>query len=247
MNTILFHGVGTAKGAIPIKGHAFYPGDEIRDMWMEFDPDLANQMLDEIVPNKDAQGFRLMANGERLKLEILASNRALGAAVDIAEMVALNWSEVGIFTEMEQTKLLNQRLVENTVTVWVTHCDSSGFLFTNPKRYMPQDGAGSKVWAIWYDSKGAKGTEPPDDVKALYDLWDEGKVSPEGRRIEIAKQIYTRAATESILIGLIGQSPMTEGTVIVNNKLRNVPPIAVNAAPYRTPSTAFPEQFWWAD
>jgi peptide/nickel transport system substrate-binding protein len=247
MNTILFHGVGTAKGAMPLKGHAFYPGDEIRDMWMEFDPDLANQMLDEIVPNKDAQGFRLMANGERLKLEILASNRALGAAVDIAEMVALNWSEVGIFTEMEQTKLLHQRLVENTVTVWVTHCDSSGFLFTNPKRYMPQDGAGSKVWAIWYDSKGANGTEPPDDVKALYDLWDEGKVSPEGRRIEIAKQIYTRAATESILIGLIGQSPMTEGTVIVNNKLRNVPPIAVNAAPYRTPSTAFPEQFWWAD
>ena len=248
INTILFHGVGTAKGAMPLKGHAFYPGDEIRDMWMEFDPDLANQMLDEILPNKDAEGFRLMANGERFKLEILASIGAHGAAIDAAEMVAMNWNEeVGIFTEMLQIRTLADRLIANTVTVRIDDCDSSGFLFTNPKSYMPSEGAGSTLWAHWYDSKGASGREPPDDVKALYALWDKGKVSPEEQRIEIAKQIYTRSATESIVIGLIGKSPMIEGTIVVNKKLRNVPPIAVNAAPYRTPSTAFPEQFWWAD
>ena len=48
-------------------------------------------------------------------------------------------------------------------------------------------------------------------------------------------------------IGLIGSSPMDMGTFIVNKKLRNVPDQAANAWAVRTPSPAYPEQFWYAD
>ena len=70
---------------------------------------------------------------------------------------------------------------------------------------------------------------------------------PRRKRVEIGKQIYTKIPTESRIIGLIGESPMEHGTYIVNKKLRNVPPKAANAWPFRTPSPAFPEQFWWSD
>ena len=70
MNTILFHGVGLIKSAVPQRGHPFYPGDDVANIWMDYDPAMANQMLDEILPNKDAEGFRLMSNGDRLHISL---------------------------------------------------------------------------------------------------------------------------------------------------------------------------------
>ena len=248
INNVIFHGTGDGKQAVPLKGHPLYPGDEVAYMWTGYDPDRANQMLDEIMPNRDSDGFRLMSNGDRLHIVILSSVE-FGAYPDMTEMVARNWGAVGVSAVLLNTKrvLVGERRTANTIGVDITGgIGSAGFMFTFPGALLPND-AGSWGWGSWYNSRGEKGIEPPDDVKALYALWDKGKVSPEAERIEIGKELYRRLATEVTTIGLIGSSPMDMGTFIVNKKLRNVPDQAANAWAVRTPSPAYPEQFWYAD
>ena len=248
MNTILFHGVGLIKSAVPQRGHPFYPGDDVANIWMDYDPAMANQMLDEILPNKDAEGFRLMSNGDRLHISFMTSPTSFTAQGDTGEMLANDLKDVGISFEIELVASATgrQRISVGEYMGGLGDTGGAGYVFTFPAGYMPA-GVGSRYWADWYTSQGKDGIEPPDDIKAFYALWDKGKVSPEAERVEIGKQIYTKIPTESRIIGLIGESPMEHGTYIVNKKLRNVPPKAANAWPFRTPSPAFPEQFWWSD
>ena len=39
--------------------------------WIEFDPERANAMLDEIIPDKDSEGYRTLPNGDRLELSVI--------------------------------------------------------------------------------------------------------------------------------------------------------------------------------
>ena len=38
INNILFHGVGLIKSAVPQRGHPFYPGDDVANIWVDYDP-----------------------------------------------------------------------------------------------------------------------------------------------------------------------------------------------------------------
>ena len=248
MNNILYHGTGLMVGSTPRKGHPFYPGDEAASMWIDYDPERASQMLDEILPNKDAEGFRLMANGDRLHLTIMANANAFGPQVDISEMAANDWDAVGVSAEGDQvaSALYSQRIRNNQMMTKIEDTGGVGFLFTFPSDYL-EFCVGAWSWAQWYHSQGDVGIEPSDDAKKLLALWDKGKVSPEAERIEIGKEIYKTIPTEAYCAGLIGGSPAEHGTYIVSKRLRNVPPQAANGWPFRTPSPAYPEQFWYAD
>ena len=217
-------------------------------MWTDYDPERASQMLDEILPNKDPDGFRLMANGDRLHLKLMVSTTAFGAQLDISEMAATDWDAVGVSTEVDQiaTTLYGQRIRNNEMMIKIEDTGGTGFLFTFPSDYL-EFCVGAWSWAQWYHSAGAVGIEPPDEAKELLALWDKGKVSPEAERTKIGREIYSRIPTQANCSGLIGGSPAEHGTYIVKNKLRNVPPQAANGWPFRTPSPAYPEQFWWAD
>ena len=248
MNNILYHGTGLMVGSTPRKGHPFYPGDEAASMWIDYDPERASQMLDEILPNKDAEGFRLMANGDRLHLTIMANANAFGPQVDISEMAANDWDAVGVSAEVDQvaSALYSQRVRNNQMMTKIEDTGGVGFLFTFPSDYL-EFCVGAWSWAQWYHSQGDVGIEPSDDAKKLLALWDKGKISPEAERIEIGKEIYKTIPTEAYCAGLIGGSPAEHGTYIVSKRLRNVPPQAANGWPFRTPSPAYPEQFWYAD
>jgi peptide/nickel transport system substrate-binding protein len=47
-------------------------------------------------------------------------------------------------------------------------------------------------------------------------------------------------------IGIVGLSPMVQGVIVTNANLRNVPETGGNDWPLRTPSTGYPEQFFYA-
>ena len=250
INNIFFHGISEPRGTVPPKAHPFYPGDEVAYMWSGFEPERANQMLDEILPNKDAEGFRLMSNGDRLHIELLA-NVAFAPFPDIAEVIANDWDAVGISTEMDEQPVsgVATRTRANEIMARLYYPGGSGFIFTFPSLTIPHYNGvpWAPAWGLWYETRGKEGIEPEATMKEFYDLWDKGKVSPEAERIEIGKELYRRLVTEARHITTVGGSPMIQGTYAVNEKLRNVPALAANAWPVRTPSTGYPEQFWYAD
>ncbi len=72
INEIIFLGIGIPGSAVVAETSPFNPGPEYRTLWATYDPDMANQMLDDIgLTEKDSEGYRLRSdNGERIIIEL---------------------------------------------------------------------------------------------------------------------------------------------------------------------------------
>ncbi|MEW5957616.1 MAG: hypothetical protein AB1801_07830, partial [Chloroflexota bacterium] len=98
----------------------------------------------------------------------------------------------------------------------------------------------------WYMSNGAEGVEPPAEIKQIVDIIDEAKASSRGRQIELAQELFKLWADNVWEIGTVGLTPMIQGVIVVNDNLRNIPDVAGNDWPLRTPGDTRPEQYFFA-
>ncbi len=248
INEISFLGLGEPRQAVPAPGHPDYPGDEVAYKYIEYDTARANQLLDQIIPNKDAEGFRTLPNGQRLELVITVTD-AFGAWPDVAEQVARMWGAVGVRTKVDQVvrSLLETRAQGNEHMIVVWNEDQTGFTFSAPTKSAPMNDSNhwAPLWGRWTSTNGKEGEEPPPEVKEIIDLHTRGVTVPDPERHEMGKQIYTKLVDQLYIIGVAGLSPMVQGVIIKNKNLGNVPKVAANDWPLRTPATAFPEQFYY--
>ena len=248
INEISFLGLGISRQAVPAPGHPDYPGDAVASKFIEFDPDLANEILDGIIPDRDGDGFRTLPNGDRLEI-IITVTGAFGAWPDVAVQGAEMWKAVGVRAKADEVvrSLLETRTQagEHMVAVW--NEDQTGFTFSAPTKSAPMDfgNVWGPLWGLWISTNGEKGIEPPPEVKNIVELHRRGLVVPETERREIAKEIYTKLVDQQYIIGVAGLSPMVQGVIIKNADLVNVPDKAGNDWPLRTPSTGYPEQFFY--
>jgi peptide/nickel transport system substrate-binding protein len=101
------------------------------------------------------------------------------------------------------------------------------------------------LFRTWYETDGKEGMEPPDEIKKVVEIIDEGKVSGPDRQAELAQELF-RIWTENVWeIGTVGLTPMIQGVLVVNDKLMNVPDTAGNTWPLRTPGNTRPEQYFY--
>lgn len=243
-------GLGELRQSVPAPGHPHYPGEEYEKMFTEYDVDLANSMLDEILPEKDDEGFRLGSDGERLVVNI-GTTAAFGAWPDVSHQVARNWEAIGIKAEVEETtrSLYETRLNNNEFAVSVWNEDTTGFTFSiYDKRAVCCPGSRpGPAWGLWVDTNGAEGEEPPDYMMELLEMHQRGLTLPEEERNALGQEIYKIIAENVYNIGVVGLSPMVQGVLVTNANLRNVPEKGGNDWPLRTPATAFPEQLFYAE
>ena len=66
------------------------------------------------------------------------------------------------------------------------------------------------------------------------------------RQIELAQELFTLWADSVYQIGTVGLTPMVQGVVVANDNLMNVPAVAGNDWPLRTPGDTRPEQYFFA-
>jgi peptide/nickel transport system substrate-binding protein len=242
-------GLGTPRQSVPAPGHPHYPGAEWETMFTEYDPAKANTMLDALLPNKDAEGFRLMSNGERLVLNIGVTG-AFGPWPDVAQQTARYWEAVGIKSEVEDMtrSLLETRRDNNELAVFVWNEDTTGFTFSNISKRVP-DVVGNltaPAWGAWVESNGAQGEEPSAEMMQFLEMHRRGPTLPEAERNALGQEIYRTLVENMYNIGIVGLSPMVQGVLVVNAELRNVPEKGGNDWPLRTPATGFPEQIFYA-
>jgi peptide/nickel transport system substrate-binding protein len=242
-------GMGTPRQNVPAPGHPHYPGEEWETKFTQYDLDMANEMLDALLPDKDDEGFRLMENGERLVLTIGVTG-AFGAWPDVAQQVAAYWEAAGVKSEVEDMtrSLLDTRWPNNELAVRVWNEDTTGFTFSDYNKRVPVDPTtfSGPAWGLWNESGGEQGEEPPDYMKELMDMHLRGPLLPEEERNELGKEIYRIIVDNMHNIGIVGLSPMVQGVIVTNANLRNVPETGGNDWPLRTPSTGYPEQFFYA-
>jgi peptide/nickel transport system substrate-binding protein len=252
INEIIFLGIGVPGSAVVAESSPFNPGAEYRDLWSTYDPDQANALLDSIgLTERDADGYRLRTdNGERLVLE-LPTIPAFIQFTQLAELVKEDWAEIGIFAnvvEQERT-LVEQRRAANELQVFVWQNDGTDELYLYPFHALPvfdTSGVGP-AFGIWYATGGEQGIEPPDNVKAVLDLFTQGLAATPEERVTIGQEIWSIITDEVWTMGTVGQSGAFMGVRIAKNNLGNIPSRQFNIQAGQTPAISRPATFYYTD
>ncbi|MEM7131440.1 MAG: ABC transporter substrate-binding protein [Chloroflexota bacterium] len=243
-------GMGVPRQSVPAPGHPHYPGEEWEFKWTEYDVAKANEMLDEIMPDRDEDGFRTNAAGDRINL-LIGTTPAFGAWPDVSQQVAAYWGEVGVRAEVEELtrSLLTTRSQNNEFAIYVWNEDTTGFTFSNIAKRVPENigTLTAPAWGLWYETGGEEGIEPEQWMKDFYEKHLQGPLLPDEERNALGQEIYKEIADNVYNIGIVGLSPMVQGVLVTNANLQNVPEKGGNDWPLRTPSTAYPEQLWYSE
>ncbi|MDR7419399.1 MAG: ABC transporter substrate-binding protein [Armatimonadota bacterium] len=248
-----FLGLGTPRQPVAAPWHPYYPGDAVAKKFTEFRADEANRMLDALgLTRKDAEGFRLFPGTNRRVTIEISVVPAFGPWPDIAQLIAKNWQAVGIRTivQIRDRSLHFQMRQSNDLQAEIWNNDTSGFPFTGVPKYDPRSLlygtlTTGPLWKAWYDTGGKEGVEPPAEIKRIVELIDNGKSANPQQQVRIAKELFQIWVDNMFEIGIIGLTPMVQGVVVVNPRLRNVPATLGNDWPLRTPGNARPEQWYY--
>ena len=138
----------------------------------EFDPDAANALLDEMgMDQRDDDGYRLSPAGEAFTLFI----EVAPVRPDMIPTGELIVDHLGTFVDIraelrqEDPNVKNERIANNET--------QSSIHWIQTYQWRPgmnAEYAGSSQWCAswreWLDTDGASGTEPPAEVKRLYEI-----------------------------------------------------------------------------
>jgi peptide/nickel transport system substrate-binding protein len=245
-----FFGLGESRQPVPAPFHPYYPGDEYAFKYTERDLDTANELLDGLgLTERDSEGFRTLPSGERLDIE-LSIVPQFANWPDIGQLIVEDWADVGVRAHVEirerNTHFAMRPNNELQAEIW--NDDTTGFPFTGqPKQDVRSDPATTlgPLYRVWYETDGAEGLEPPDDIKRMVEIIEEAKVSGQERQVELAQELFRLWVDSLYEIGTVGLTPMIQGVIVVNDNLMNVPEVAGNDWPLRTPGDTRPEQYFF--
>lgn len=220
INQIVALGQGQPYQAT-IHPSASYYKDEWGTAYTQYDPDTANALLDEMgMTGRDSEGFRLRPDGQPFSLIVSDVNDAIPQTM--SELMKEYWDAIGIRTIVTATDrtLMGQQFDSGEFMIAGWAMDGSSELpvsiGANPYvvgwQWAPQ-------WNTWYNSRGAEGEEPPENVRRMFELYrDVPTMSPEEQQAALT-EIWDIWEEGLWRIGTIGLVPKPG---IYRNGLGNV-------------------------
>ncbi len=240
-------GVGKPWQNAPFED-AFMYHERYAQQHLGYDPAEANRLFDAMgLDARGPDGIRLMPSGRPLIIRLDISP-ARPIVRDALEVMAAQWREIGVelvATVVDRT-LMETRHRNNdhdaaawdSATSWMPGQPPSGIV---PIEY---DSRWAIGWVDWYKSEGERGTEPPELIRARYDLYEKAQVALtlEERRDHI-HQIADIAADEFETFAIAGAAT---NYGVVKEGLLNVRPSSPATTQY-PPSLMLPWTWYWAD
>ena len=251
INEVLFLGLGTPGSIAPREGTVFSPGpdSEFRTKWSTYEPDKANAMLDAVgLDKRDADGFRLMANGKRLSVELM-TYLAFMDYTALGEMIAEDFKDLGIevkVVEYERTASQTRRRANESEMTIDTAWGSENF-FGHPTEIWPISSYScmGPEYGRYVASKGKEGIAPLPEMAKVEELYQAASSAPPEERLELGRQIWNIILDQQWAIGTVGLSPAIQGVRVVSNRLGNIPDRQINSAISDNPAGARPEQWYF--
>ncbi len=253
INQLVYFGLATPSQAAPVPSSPFYQ-DWMGDYFAQYDPDMANQLLDEMgLDQRDGEGFRMLPNGETLFLNFQVSVPEQ-AWEQIGELVTSYWNDVGVKTSYKliEIGLYNEIRDGNQhdLAGWALDVDDIGDFSNDLGNLRPFWGsrANAHPWDDWFDTNGEDGEEPPEEIKALDALAEELLAQPFGSEayLAIGEEFYDAAFRNLYMIGTIQRPPQP---LLFKTNLMNTPPNDTTAQwswSYRQWVMFLPEQWYFA-
>lgn len=220
VNEVAFSGLSEPRQAAPITGSPYFNA-ELEQHWTEYDPDLADELLDSVgLSERDAEGYRLRPDGQRLTLVVEANDAAHSNTL---ELLADNFADVGI-------ELL-PRIIDRTQ--WDSNRDNNDFQMqwtpfdrlsvvpADPRNMMGSDSYAHQYF-VWYSTEGESGIEPPADhpIRDMWAAWDVASTAGSIEEADAAvNEMIETFVTNGFVIGVVGESTVPN---IVGNNFHNV-------------------------
>ncbi len=248
VNDLVYLGTGVPRQATVIPESTLFE-PEFATAWAQYDPDLANQMLDELgLDERNAAGYRLRPDGEVLSLIIEVAGGVFGPWVQVCELVADYWQQVGVRSTVQS--LERSYWVERTqgrepqVVVW--NMDRALTPLVHPYWWLPQGSyTGAPLWAQWYNSRGAAGEEPTEEMKRVMELYDMAKATADVEEQTAYGKEMMRIHSEQVWnIGVVGLNPGAMAIGVVKNYFHNVPEVGLTDVLQISPANTYPEQYF---
>lgn len=250
----VYHGIGEPAQLDPGRQSPYF-NENLLKSYTEFDPERANDLLDEIgLTQRDDSGYRLAPDGTPLTFYIdFTSFTGEGPAQFVVE----DWRDVGIRAiHRERNRGLwgqERMALKQDFVVWAGESEFIPLL--EPRNFVASDAWSlhAPAYGSWFSSGGMDGKEvagkfsrPPKKDGPIWkaqEYWQQMlNASTEEERIELFSKIAELAAEEVWTISIATPPPYL---IVVDKDMRNVPRKAVYGAPYNSPANTGIETYYF--
>jgi peptide/nickel transport system substrate-binding protein len=251
INEVVYLGLAQPSANTVLQDSPLYKED-YQYAWAAYDPDKANELLDEIgLNNRNDEDIRLLPNGEPATLIVETAGESTEES-DLLELIADHMSRVGIrlIPRASQRDILRKRVFagETVMAAWPGLDNAVVTSEMSPFEIAPsaEDQLNWPRWGQYYATNGAKGEEPEiPEVKKLAELaqqWREAK-SPEERKAAWHEML----ALYTDQVFSIGTVNGTRQPVVAAKTLKNVPDEGVfSFSPGSYFGAYMMDTFWYA-
>jgi peptide/nickel transport system substrate-binding protein len=230
ISQLIYKGQAPTAAATVAIGSPWYE-ERFRTAYIDYDPDKADELLDGLgLDERDADGFRLRPDGQRLSLVILVFTPFPPSSVEIQELVKEHWDRVGIELIVKPTDrqlwVEQVHALEHDIASYIFNVGHKTQVPVANRQFAPVTESSqhwAPQWGLWYDSKGEEGEEPPEPVKQLQSLYEEILSETDAeKRILLTKEALEILAEECYMIGIVNESDYGRWMVVKNN-VGNIP------------------------
>lgn len=228
---IVQDGLGKARQYSPLSASPQYY-EKQETAWIQFDPDLANQLLDDAgYAEKDSDGFRLFNDGSGDTLSFIFEGTSLPgtSGEDMAQLVVKYFADVGVKATYQgfERSLYTEHFEANEIEAAWWGGDRTVLPITAPWIFTAemQDRPWAPAWGTFREDPGSPIAEEPPAGHWIWDIWalmDQINVEPDdATRNELFRQVLDIWAEELPMIGFIGENP---ALIIVKNGVKGYLP-----------------------
>jgi peptide/nickel transport system substrate-binding protein len=227
---VVFKGQGEPAQVCPYPSSPLY-NEQLCTQYVEFDLDKANEYLDKVLPDKDAEGFRLDKNGARFN-PIFTVMTDMGEGphwVQVAEILIKHWAKVGVEVQLNAVTnaVWDEQRAKNNFDIWMFHGGEGGSGITaiiDPRWHLPGEW-GAFFSNAWYfglvDPNNEFGEPMPEELLAIREIYKTAIQQPtyEGQ-VEWMKKLMQSSADNFWTIGTNRPGPLYQPASV---RLGNVP------------------------
>ena len=221
-----------------------FPGydEEWSKKWVEYDPEKANRLLEDMGMKVGEDGFRTFRDGSKFTLTIETDDSTSDGA-RFLELLKKFYEEAGIRTDIKvmEFSLMNEKKYGNDMmAIAGTTGDSvmrSLDILLRPDSLIPIRPimVWSSAFGDYVSTGGERGVKPEGDIAAIIGLWDNIKgCKTEAEARKYADQILDLHKKNIFMIGYTSQTPYV---FLVKNTVRNLPEEAIMCDEFRSWTT----------
>ena len=249
INDLVYFGMSEPFQPAPMEDSRFYD-EEYATQFTEFDPDLANEILDEARYEMGPDGVRLDPEGRPIDIEIAVTPQWRQEHVDVAELMVGYWQDVGVESHVAtmDRPLHTQRRTGAEMDVHLfTGAGGLHDEIQRPRQYLPTATSDfAPLWAAWWRGDDDAGEAPPEDhpARRQFELYDELlRTGDTAEQDALFTEILQIGKEQFYQLG-IGSEPNRTGVIVDN--FRNVQTeYMFDSATFNQPGPLNPPQFFF--